>query len=153
MSLSLQVHPNVSLFAGQKEPVKLDSQQTSIFFNESVDVSVQTIDKRGENVVSMLYHKVNRPFTRLSFHRLFVVFYVCIVLNGTMAGLDKATLATGEMEPTDIHVQAAVDALQGMSAQEFNQRFNDYIFNPTSGAAAGFYAKDGPASGLFKVGT
>lgn len=130
---------------GQRGENHLDAKESAAFLNDHVNVSkIHRGDKTVHGGVKVFFTN-EPPLRRITFLRGFAV-WAAIALAGA------AIVAPNIMTADNEAVAAAVKVLETTypTGDSFNQAYCAYTFDGTS-PDLGYYAKDTPALGSFKV--
>ena len=134
------------LWKAQLAPLQLAGEDAQAFLNDSVRVFKQTREAKVPGSIRVSFVEM-APMTRLSFLRMWVVWAALVLCSASFIYVVDPT------NPSDIAVDQAVQALnlqfQG-SVDAFDAAFYKHAFDGPL-ADLGFYAKDTPLSGAFKV--
>lgn len=147
VGLPLPILPVMWWKHGQKRPMDAEEHFASNFLSESVNVNRQIKDTSTvptqPGIVKVQYSK-EPAMTRLSFLRMFVVWFAVVVLR-------VAILNPDPLSPNDTAVAAALDALAALpDAHAFNMAYYSHVFD-TDSTDLGYYASSTPQSGLIRV--
>lgn len=132
---------------GQRGEHVLDARDSEAFLNEHINVShIHRGDKTVPGGVKVYFTNMS-PLRRITFLRGFAV-WAAVVLAGAAIYAPNIFLADNDA------VAAAMDKLETTypTADAFNHAYWAHTFDGTS-TDLGYYAKNGPALGSFKVGS